>query len=85
MVAALSLRRLAQRGQERSWAGAIRVAAALVLVLGAVASAWIARGWEATVTRQREERLDRGATSRTTAIGNALRQYENVLQAQRSV
>lgn len=53
--------------------------------LGAVASAWIARGWEATVTRQREERLDRGATSRTTAIGNALRQYENVLQAQRSV
>jgi diguanylate cyclase (GGDEF)-like protein len=85
MVAALSLRRLAQRGQERSWAGAIRVAAALVLVLGAVASAWIARGWEATVTRQREERLDRGATSRTTAIGNALRQYENVLQAERSV
>ncbi|HET6749470.1 MAG TPA: CHASE domain-containing protein [Actinomycetes bacterium] len=37
------------------------------------------------MTRQREERLDRGATSRTTAIGNALRQYENVLQAQRSV
>jgi CHASE1-domain containing sensor protein len=55
------------------------------MALGIAASAWIARGWEATVTRQREERLDRGAASRTTAIRDALGQYESVLRAERSL
>jgi CHASE1-domain containing sensor protein len=61
------------------------VVAALVMALGIAASAWIAHGWEATVSRQRDERLDRGATSRTTAIRDALGQYENVLRAERSL
>jgi CHASE1-domain containing sensor protein len=85
MLAGSSLRRLAWRAQAGPWVVVIRLAAVLVMALGVAASAWIARGWEATVSHQREERLDRGAASRTTAIRDALGQYENVLRAERSL
>jgi len=55
------------------------------VLLGIAASAWIARGWDAAVTRQRDERLDHSATSRTTAIGEMLREYESALYAERSL
>jgi diguanylate cyclase (GGDEF)-like protein len=85
MVAASLLRRFAWRGQAGLGAAAMRVAAVLMVLLGVTASAWIARAWDATVTRQRDERLDHGATSRTTAIGDMLRQYETALHAERSL
>jgi hypothetical protein len=56
MVAASPLRRFAWRGQAGLGAAALRAAAVLVALLGVAASAWIARGWDATVTRQRDER-----------------------------
>jgi CHASE1-domain containing sensor protein len=37
------------------------------------------------VTRQRDERLDRTATSRTVTIATALANYESALQAARSL
>jgi diguanylate cyclase (GGDEF)-like protein len=85
MVAAMLLRRLTWRGQGGPWASVLRVAAVLVVLLGIAASAWIARGWDAAVTRQRDERLDHSATSRTTAIGEMLREYESALYAERSL
>src|SRR5918994_671469 len=45
----------------------------------------LARAWESTVTRQRDERLDRTAASRTVTISSALANYENALQAARSL
>jgi diguanylate cyclase (GGDEF)-like protein len=85
MVAALLRRRLTWRGQGGLWASALRALAVLVVLLGIAASAWIARGWHAAVTRQRDERLDRTAASRTATIRTALRHYEDALQAQRSL
>jgi diguanylate cyclase (GGDEF)-like protein len=85
MVAASLLRRFAWRGQAGLGAAAMRVAAVLVVLLGVTASAWIARAWDATVTRQRDERLDHGAASRTTTLVSALRQYETALHAERSL
>jgi diguanylate cyclase (GGDEF)-like protein len=85
MVAALLRRRLTWRGQEGLWASALRAAAVLVMLLGIAASVWVARGWHAAVTRQRDERLDRTAAARTTTIRNALRHYEDALQAERSL
>jgi diguanylate cyclase (GGDEF)-like protein len=63
----------------------LQLVAVLVALLGIAASGWIARGWDAAVTRQREERLDRTAAARTVTIGNALRHYEDALQAERSL
>jgi len=85
MVAAMLLRRLTWRGQGGPWASVLRVAAVLVVLLGIAASARIARGWDAAVTRQRDERLDSTAASRTATIGNALSHYEDALQAERSL
>jgi diguanylate cyclase (GGDEF)-like protein len=85
MVAASLLRRFAWRGRAGLGVAALRLAAVLVALLGVAASVWIARGWDATVTRQRDERLDRGAASRTTMIGAALSHYEDALQAERSL
>jgi diguanylate cyclase (GGDEF)-like protein len=85
MVAASLLRRFAWRGQAGLGVAAMRAAAVLVALLGVAASAWIAMGWDATVARQRDERLDRAGASRTTAIGNALGHYEDALQAERSL
>lgn len=56
-----------------------------VVVVGVVGSALIAKGWASTVTRQRDERLDRTATTRTVTISSALANYESALQAARSL
>jgi CHASE1-domain containing sensor protein len=56
-----------------------------VLLVGTVGSFLIAEGWESTVRRQRDERLDRTAASRTVTISGALANYENALQAARSL
>jgi diguanylate cyclase (GGDEF)-like protein len=63
----------------------MKMSAVVVALCGMVASAWIAQEWQATVTRQREERLDRVAAARTVTISSALRHYENALQAERSL
>ena len=56
-----------------------------VVLIGVVGSVLLAQGWQSTVTRQREERLDRTAASRTVTISSALANYENALQAARSL
>jgi diguanylate cyclase (GGDEF)-like protein len=63
----------------------MRAEAVAVALAGVVASAWIAQGWQGTVTRQRDERLDRVAAARAVTVSTALRHYENALQAQRSL
>jgi hypothetical protein len=52
-----------------------------VLVLGAVGSVPAATGWQSTLDRQRDERLDGTATSRTVTVSSALAHYEDALQA----
>ena len=71
------------RADRRS--AALRGAAVAVLLVGTVGSFLIAEGWESTVRRQRDERLDRTAASRTVTISSALANYENALQAARSL
>ncbi len=66
-------------------AAALRAGAVGVVVVGTVPSVLIAQGWQATVARQRDERLDRTAAVRTATISTALRHYENALQAARSL
>jgi diguanylate cyclase (GGDEF)-like protein len=63
----------------------LRVAAVAVAVVGLTVSALIATAWQDTVARQRDERLDRTVASRTNAINSQLKQYENALQAERSL
>jgi CHASE1-domain containing sensor protein len=67
------------------WSDALRGAAVAVVLVGVVGSVLLARAWESTVTRQRDERLDRNATSRTVTIATALANYESALQAARSL
>jgi diguanylate cyclase (GGDEF)-like protein len=71
------------RADRRS--AALRGAAVAVLLVGTVGSVLAAQGWQSTVTRQREERLDRTAASRTATITDAMANYENALQAARSL
>jgi len=71
------------RADRRS--AALRGAAVAVLLVGTVGSVLAAQGWQSTVTRQREERLDRAAASRTVTITGAMANYENALQAARSL
>jgi diguanylate cyclase (GGDEF)-like protein len=71
------------RADRRS--AALRGAALAVLLVGTLGSVLAAQGWQSTVRRQREERLDRTATSRTVTISGVLGSYENALQAARSL
>jgi diguanylate cyclase (GGDEF)-like protein len=45
-------------------------------MVGVVGSALIAKGWASTVARQRDEHLDRTATTRTVTISSALANYD---------
>ena len=85
MMAIRRRRRPLRRDRAARWSNVLRGAAVAVAVLGLVVSLLIARGWQTTVSRQRDERLDRTATSRTAAITGALASYENALQAARSL
>ena len=67
------------------WSDMLRGAAIAVVVLGMVVSGLVAKGWHATTVRQRHERLDRAAASRTATIENVMANYENALQAARSL
>src|SRR5512133_1819727 len=78
-------RRIARHRRADRWAAVLRVAALTVALAGVLASVLVARGWQDTVTRQRDERLDRTKTARTVTIRSALGQYENALQAARSL
>jgi diguanylate cyclase (GGDEF)-like protein len=69
----------------RTRSDALRGAAVAVVLIGVIGSVLLARAWESTVTRQRDERLDRTAASRTVTISSALANYENALQAARSL
>jgi CHASE1-domain containing sensor protein len=69
----------------RTRSDALRGAAVAVVLIGVIGSVLLARAWQATVTRQRDERLDRTATSRTVTIATALANYESALQAARSL
>jgi diguanylate cyclase (GGDEF)-like protein len=85
MTTTRSRGRVPRRRRAARWAAALRGAALVVMLVGIVASVVVARGWQSTVTRQRDERLDRTRTARTTTIKSALAQYENALQAARSL
>ena len=85
MMAIRRRRRPLRRDRAARWSTVLRGAAVAVAVLGLVVSLLIARGWQTTVSRQRDERLDRTAASRTAAITGALATYENALQAARSL
>jgi len=85
MMAIRRRRRPLRRDRAARWSNMLRGAAVAVAALGLVASLLIARGWQTTVSRQRDERLDRTAASRTAAITGALATYENALQAARSL
>jgi len=63
----------------------LRVAAVAVVLAGMAGSVLVAQEWRSTVTRQRVERLDRTAASRTITITDAMANYENALQAARSL
>jgi diguanylate cyclase (GGDEF)-like protein len=71
------------RADRRS--AALRGAAVAVVLAGTVGSVLVAMGWQSTIRSQRDERLDRGAASRTVTISSALANYENALQAERSL
>jgi len=85
MMAIRRRRRPLRRDRAARWSTVLRGAAVAVAVLGLVVSLLIARGWQTTVSRQRDERLDRTVASRTAAITGALASYENALQAARSL
>ena len=74
-----------RRGRADRWSDTLRGAAVAVVLIGVVGSVLLAQGWQSTVTRQRDERLDRTAASRTVTISSALANYENALQAARSL
>lgn len=63
----------------------LRGAAVAVVLVVTVVSALVARAWQETIVHQRDERLDRAASSRTAAIENTIANYENALQAARSL
>ncbi|HJU02314.1 MAG TPA: diguanylate cyclase [Actinomycetes bacterium] len=63
----------------------LRGAAVAVVALGTLASALMARGWQETIARQREDRLDRAAASRKATVEGAMANYDNALQAARSL
>jgi hypothetical protein len=65
MIAIRRRRRLRRRDRATRWSRVLRGVA--VAAFGLVASLLIARGWQATVSRQRDERLDRTATTSRTA------------------
>jgi diguanylate cyclase len=67
------------------WLLLVRPVAVVVVLLGVAASTWIAQGWQATITRQRVERLDRTAVSRTATVSAMLAHYEDALLAERSL
>jgi hypothetical protein len=67
-------RRSSLRRRPDRWSDMLRGAAVAV----------VAHGWQQTIDRQRHERLDRSAGSRTATIGAAMANYENALQAARS-
>ena len=74
-----------RRDRADRWSDTLRGAAVAVVLIGVVGSVLLAQGWQSTVTRQRDERLDRTAASRTVTISSALANYENALQAARSL
>jgi diguanylate cyclase (GGDEF)-like protein len=78
-------RRAPRRDRADRWSDALRGAALAVVLVGLVGSLLLARAWESAVTRQRDERLDRTAASRTVTISTALANYESALQAARSL
>jgi hypothetical protein len=82
-MTAISSRGRSARRRDRAdrWSDALRGAALAVVLIGVVGSVLLAKGWESTVSRQRDERLDRTAASRTVTIATALANYESALQA----
>jgi diguanylate cyclase (GGDEF)-like protein len=85
MTTARSRGRVPRHDRATRWPDMLRGAALAVAVVGVVASVLVAKGWHDTVTRQRNERLDRTATARTASITAAMANYENALQAARSL
>jgi CHASE1-domain containing sensor protein len=86
-MTAIGVRRRAapRRDQADRLSDALRGAAVAVVLIGMVGSVLLAQGWQPTVSGQREERLDRTAASRTVTISSTLANYENALQAARSL
>jgi predicted signal transduction protein with EAL and GGDEF domain len=80
MRVALPERWSARLNRTDRWLPVMRPLAAVVVLLGVAASVWIAEGWHATVTRQRDERLDRTAASRTVTTNAVLAQVSTLYQ-----
>jgi hypothetical protein len=55
--------------------GVLRLLALLILVAGSAGSVAVAQAWDAAVTREHRERVDRGALGRAEAIEAAMAQY----------
>jgi diguanylate cyclase (GGDEF)-like protein len=73
------------RGRTDRASDMLRGAAIGVAVIGMVTSVVLARGWQSTVTDQRNDRLERTAASRMATITGSLAKYESALQAARSL
>jgi CHASE1-domain containing sensor protein len=67
------------------WSDMLPGAAIAVVLIGTLGSALAAKGWHQTIARQRGDRLDRAASSRTATIEGVMANYENALQAARSL
>jgi CHASE1-domain containing sensor protein len=81
-----SLRRQPSLGRRPDrWSDMLRGAAIAVALIGTLGSALAAKGWHQTIARQRDDRLDRAASSRTATIEGVMANYENALQAARSL
>jgi len=78
-------RRPPRRDLSDRWSDMLGGAAVAVVLLGTVGSVLVSRGWDTTVDRQRDERLDRTKTSWTASIELALGDYEKALRAARSL
>ncbi len=67
MTAIRPRRRPSRRGWADRWAPLLRGASVAVVVAGVV-SVLLTRGWQHSLSRQRDERLDRTRTARTASI-----------------
>jgi CHASE1-domain containing sensor protein len=75
----------ASRGRRPTLLATLRVLAVFALVAGVTGSLLLARAWGDLIDRQRDERLERMAVSRTASVRAALDHYQDLLFAERAL